>query len=36
MDLIVGFVLQNLVAQENFIEFRDSENFTFFEASGVR
>ena len=35
MDLTIGFVSLNLVDQANFIEFRDSQNFTFFEASGV-
>ena len=35
MDLTVGFISQNLVAQANFVEFRDSQNFMFFEASGV-
>ena len=35
MDLIVGFVMQKLVAQENFSEFRDSRNFMFFEAMDV-
>ena len=28
-------VLQNLAATSNFVEFRDSLNFTFFEAPGV-
>ena len=35
MDLIVGYVMKNLVAKANFVEFRDSRNFTFFEATGV-
>ena len=35
MDFIVGIVSQNLVTQSNFVEFRDSRTFTFFEASGV-
>ena len=35
MDLVIGFVMQNSVAQANFVEFRDSRNFTFFEATGV-
>ena len=35
MDLIFGFFMQNLVLQENFVEFQDSRNFTFFEAIGV-
>ena len=34
MDLIVEFVSRNLVTQVNFVEFRDSKNFTFFEATG--
>ena len=34
-DLIIGFITWNLVAQEKIIEFRDSQNFTFFEATGV-
>ena len=34
-DLTIGFVSRNLVAQVNFVEFRYSQNFTFFEASGV-
>ena len=29
-DPIVDFVSQNLVAQANFVEFRDSQNFTSF------
>ena len=35
MDLIVGYVMKNLVAEANFVEFRDSQNFTFLEATGV-
>ena len=35
MDLIVGFVSRNLVAQTNFVEFQDSMNFTFFEVMSV-
>ena len=35
MNFIVGIVLRNLVTQLNFVEFQDSRNFTFFEASGV-
>ena len=35
MDFTVGIVLRNLVTQSNFIEFRDSQNFTFFEAPGL-
>ena len=34
-NLTVGFISQNLVAQANFVEFRDSKNFTFFEVLGV-
>ena len=34
MDNTVGFVSENLVTQANFVEFRDSWNFTFFEANG--
>ena len=34
-DLNIGFVSQNLVAQTNFVEFRNSHNFMFFKASGV-
>ena len=37
MDFTVGIVSQNLATTSNFVEFRDSQNFTFFEArSGVR
>ena len=32
MDLIVGFVSRNLVTQTNFVEFRDSRNFTIKEV----
>ena len=35
MDLTVEFVSQNIVIQENFVEFQDIKNFTFFEAKGV-
>ena len=35
MDLTVGIVSRNLVTTSNFVEFRDSRNFTFFEAPGV-
>ena len=35
MDLIVGFVMRNLIAQANFVKFRDSRNFMFFEETGV-
>ena len=37
MDFTVGNVLRNLATMLNFVEFRDSRNFTFFEARrGVR
>ena len=37
MDFTVGIVSQNLVAMSNFVKFRDSRNFTFFDARrGVR
>ena len=32
MDPTVGFVLQNLVNQQNFVEFLDGRNFTYFEV----
>ena len=35
MDFTVGIVLRNLATMSNFIEFRNSRNFTFFEASRV-
>ena len=35
MNLTVDFVLQNLVTYVNFFEFKDSQNFTFFEVTGV-
>ena len=35
MDLIVGYIIKNLVVEAYFVEFRDSRNFTFFEATGV-
>ena len=35
MDITVGIVLRNLVTMSNFVEFRDSQNFMFFEALGV-
>ena len=35
MDFTVGIVSRNLVITSNFVEFRDSRNFTFFEAPGV-
>ena len=34
-DFTVGIVSSNLVIQSNFFRFRDSRNFTFFEAPGV-
>ena len=36
MDCTVGIVSRNLANQSNFVEFRDSRNFTYFEATGVR
>ena len=35
MNLTVDFVLRNLVTYANFVEFRDSQNFTFFETMDV-
>ena len=35
MDFIVGIILRNLATTSNFIEFRDSQNFTFFETQRV-
>ena len=35
MDCTVGIVSRNLATQLNFIEFRDSRNFMYFEAMGV-
>ena len=35
MDFTVGIVSRNLATTLNFVEFRDSRNFTFFEAPGV-
>ena len=35
MDLIVEFVSRNLVAQINFVRFRDNRKFSFFEAMDV-
>ena len=35
MDFTVGIVSRNLASMSNFVEFRDSRNFTFFEAPGV-
>ena len=36
MDLTVGFVSRNLVAQTNFVKFRDNQNFNFFQGIGCR
>ena len=35
MDFTIGIVSRNLATTLNFVEFRDIQNFTFFEASGV-
>ena len=35
MDGTVGIVLRNIVTKSNFVEFRDSRNFTYFEKTGV-
>ena len=35
MDFTVGIVSRNLATTSNFVEFRDSQNFTSFEAPGV-
>ena len=35
MDFTVEIVSRNLATTLNFIEFQDSRNFTFFEATGV-
>ena len=35
MDFTVGIILRNLATTSNFIEFRDSWNFTFFEILRV-
>ena len=35
MDFTVGIVSQNLATTLNFVEFQESQNFTFFEAMGV-
>ena len=35
MNFTVGIVSRNLATTSNFVEFRDSRNFTFFKASGV-
>ena len=32
MDLIIGFILRNLVTQTNFVKFRDSQIFKIFGA----
>ena len=32
MDFTVGIVSRNIATASNFVEFRDSRNFTFFEA----
>ena len=37
MDFTVGIASRNLATTSNFVKFRDSRNFTFFEAPrGVR
>ena len=35
MDFTFEIVSRNLATTSNFVEFRDSRNFTFFEASSV-
>ena len=35
MDFIVGIVSRNLATTLNFFEFRDNQNFMFFEALSV-
>ena len=35
MDCTVEIVSRNLATQSNFVEFRDSQNFTYFKATGV-
>ena len=35
MDFTVGIISRNLATTSNFVEFRDSRNFTFLEALGV-
>ena len=35
MDCTIGIVSRNIATQSNFIGFRDSQNFTYFEAMGV-
>ena len=34
-DCTVGIVSQNLATHSNFVEFRDSKNFRYFEATSV-
>ena len=36
MDFTIGIVSRNLATTSNFVEFRDSQNFTFFEVPGIR
>ena len=35
MDLAIEFVSRNLATKSNFVQFRDSRNFMFFEAPRV-
>ena len=35
MDFTVGMVSRNLATTSNFVEFRDSQNFMFFEAPSI-
>ena len=35
MDYIVKIVSRNLANLSNFVEFRDSQNFTYFKTTGV-
>ena len=35
MNFTVGIVSRNLATMSNFVEFRDNQNFTFFEVPGV-
>ena len=35
MDFTVGIISRNLAVTSNFVEFRDSQNFTFFKALRV-
>ena len=35
MDFTVGIVSRNLATTSNFVEFRDSRNFTFFESPSI-